>query len=180
MKKYSICILIFLVLATSSSAWAQTRWTPVSATVSFKIKNAGLNVDGHFTGLIGTVLFDPEHLAQSSIEASIDAASISTGIELRNNHLKKEEYLNVAKYPKITMKSVSFEKQADGTYKGHFKLILKGVTKEVVIPFTYTVTGDKAVFKGSFTMNRLDYGVGGKSITMADELTIFIQLNVTR
>src|SRR5688572_2419486 len=134
-KKYSICLLVFLFLTTSSSVWAQTRWTPTSAAVTFKIKNAGLNVDGHFTGLIGTVLFDPEHLAQSSIEASVDAATISTGIELRNNHLKKEEYLNVAKYPKITMKSISFEKQADGSYKGRFHLTLKGVTKEVVVPF---------------------------------------------
>ena len=137
-------------------------------------------VDGNFTGLIGTVLFDPEHLSTSSIEASVTSASINTGIELRNTHLKKEEYFDVEKYPKISMKSTSFEKSSDGTYKGHFQLTIKGVTKDVVVPFTYTVTGSNAVFKGSFTIIREDYGVGGKSWTMADEVTINLQLTTTK
>jgi polyisoprenoid-binding protein YceI len=173
-------VLILFILAITVSVSAQTKWTPVSATVSFKIKNAGIMVDGSFTGLTGTVLFDPEHLAHSSIEASINSASINTGIELRNTHLKKEEYFNVEKFPKISMKSTSFEKLSDGTYKGHFQLTLKGVTKAVVVPFTFIETGNSAVFKGSFTIVREDYGIGGSSWTMGDEVTINIQLNVTK
>src|SRR6478609_1115178 len=99
--------IFFLVNAAIVSA--QTKWTPVSSVISFKIKNAGIWVDGSFSGLTGTVLFDPEHLSHSSIEASVNAASINTGIELRNNHLKKEEYFNVEKFPRISMKSTSFE-----------------------------------------------------------------------
>lgn len=183
MKKYSFfhpILILLLMLAFVATTSAQTRWKPVSASVTFKIKNAGIMVDGNFTGLIGTVSFDPEHLSTSSIEASVNSASINTGIELRNKHLKKEEYFDVEKYPTISMKSTSFEKQSDGTYKGHFQLTIKGVTKEVIVPFTYTVTGNNAVFKGSFKIIREDYGVGGNSLTMADEVTINLQLTTTK
>src|SRR6476659_8359323 len=67
--------------------------------IKFTIKNFGLNVTGKISGLSGTIQFNPSNLSASSFNVSVDANTINTGIDMRDNHLKKEEYFNVAKYP---------------------------------------------------------------------------------
>jgi polyisoprenoid-binding protein YceI len=172
-----IFLSFFLQLKTVS---AQVRWKAVSSAVTFSIKNAGLNVSGKLSGFQSELNFYPEHLASSSIVATVEANSINTGIDLRDKHLKKEEYFDVAKYPKIEMNSVSFEKLAEGYFKGKFKLTIKKTSKEVVIPFYYTENGNTAQLKGTFTINRRDFEVGGSSWTMSDTVTISILVNASK
>lgn len=159
---------------------AQTHWKVSSSSVTFKIKNAGFTVNGSFGGLIADIQFDAENYASGSIEASVDVNSLNTGIELRNSDLKREKYFNASKYPRISIKSISFSKQKDGTFDGFFKLTMKGVTKKIDIPFSYNEKENTAVFKGSFTLNRRDYSVGGNSWTMSDEVTISIIMSAAK
>lgn len=159
---------------------AQTHWKVNTSSINFKIKNAGLTVEGCFTGLVADIKFDSAHYLKSSMEASVDVGTISTGIAMRNNHLKKEEYFDATKYPKISVKSVSFVKERNGTYKGSFKLTIKGTTKDVLIPFSYSEAGNTAVFKSTFILNRRDYSVGGSSWTMSDEANITIVINAQK
>ena len=173
-------LLILFLLNTTLFATSQTQWNVGKSSINFKIKNAGLTVDGSFGGFAADIKFDANNYAKSSIEASIDANTINTGIGLRNNHLKKENYFNVSKYPKIILKSTSFSKEGDGTFKGHFKLTMKGVTKDIVIPFSYTELGNTTIFKATFILNRIDYNVGGNSWTMSDDVTISILINATK
>jgi len=171
MKKI-IFLLVFLHIGSFS--FSQTQWKASIASVTFKIKNAGLTVEGSFGGLISEINFDAENYSKSSMEASVDVNTINTGIDLRNSHLKKEEYFNAAKFSRITAKSTSFTKEKDGTFKGSFKLTIKGITKEIIIPFSFIESAKGAVFKSTFTLNRRDYTVGGNSWTMADDVTVTI------
>jgi len=159
---------------------AQSRWKPATSSIMFTIKNAGINVSGSFLGLQSELNFYPEHLASSSISATVDVNTINTGIDLRNKHLKKEEYFDVINYPNITMSSVSFEKLAEGYFKGKFKLTIKKTSKEIVIPFYYTENGNTAQLKGTFTINRRDFEVGGSSWTMSDSVTISILVKASK
>ena len=166
----------FLFVSTFVGVQAQ-NWQPTSATVSFKIKMLGMGVDGNFKGLAANLRFDPQNMTVSNLSATVDAATLDTDNNLRNRHLReKEEFFNVVKYPKITMKSTKIEKTATG-YVGYFDLTMKNTTKSVKLPFTFTQTGNKAVFSGSTTINRRDWLVGGGTFGLSNDVTMNLTVN---
>jgi polyisoprenoid-binding protein YceI len=173
MKKIKL-IVIFV------SMWAQgvaQNWQPVSSSIGFNLKMLGVTVEGKFKGLSATIKFDPANLATSSVVATVDAATIDTDNSLRNRHLReKEDFFEVAKYPKITMKSTKIEKSGN-SYVGYFDLTIKKVTKNIKVPFTFTETAEKGVFSGIVTVNRRDWALGGGTLGMANEVTINLVVN---
>ena len=177
--KIVLASIIFL-FSHMDNLEAQTRWNSVSSNITFIIKNAGLSVSGKFSGFESKLNFYPDHLASSTILASVDANSINTNLDLRDKHLKKEEYFDVAKYPKIEMSSVSFEKLTEGYFKGKFKLTIKKTSKEVNIPFYYSESKGTAQLRGSISIDRRDFKVGGNSWTLSDSVKISILVNATK
>ncbi len=169
-----ICFFTIVSLAQNKD------WTVSSSAIKFKIKNAGFMVDGIFEGMEAKIHFDAAKSYSNSIEASVDAKTINTDSEGRDKHLKKEEYFSVDKFPKINLVASTFAKQADGSFKGYFKLTLKGVTKEVVIPFTFIEKENKALVSGSFKIDRRDYGVGESSLILSDNVTVTVELNLVK
>jgi polyisoprenoid-binding protein YceI len=172
MKKIFIALFTFISFYTilaQSPAWKVTK-----SKISFKIKNAGLTVDGTFKGLEAGIHFDPAKAYGNKIEASIDVKTINTSVDARDKHLKKEEYFDAEKFPKITMTASSFSKGADGAFKGFFSLSIKGTTKTVPVIFNFTETNGKAMLSGTFKINRLDYKIGGSSWVLSDDVNITI------
>jgi polyisoprenoid-binding protein YceI len=151
----------FLITLIPLQVVAQTKWQQTSASVSFTIKNRGSNVDGHFGRVTSALVFSPDKLEASSLKGSADVNTISTGIRKRDEDLKGEKYFDAAKHPAIEVASTKLGKRGT-TYVGTFNVTIKGVTKQVEIPFEFTGNGNTAEFKGSCTVNRLDYGVGSK------------------
>jgi polyisoprenoid-binding protein YceI len=154
---------------------AQNGLKVVSSKISFKIKNAGLSVDGTLSGFEGEINLVPEQYKLATIKASINTNTINTGINARDNHLKKEEFFDVNKFPKISIVSSFFGKDGN-KYLGYFKLTIKGITKDITIPFIF----ENNTFKGDFTLNRRDYNIGGKSFVMSDNVLVSIQLNTIK
>lgn len=174
-------MLTFIASVICLLATAQNQaWKVTNSKVTFKIKNAGLTVDGSFKGLEADIRFDPAKAYGNKIEASVDVKTINTSINSRDNHLKKEEYFDAENFPKITMKSSSFSKGDDGTFKGFFSLSIKGTTKTVPVIFTFAEANGKAIFSGTFQLNRLDYKVGESSWVMSDEVNITIVVEAVR
>ena len=137
-------------------------------------------VHGSFSGFKATIKFDGNDLAGSAISASIDAKTVSTGIGLRNRDLReKEEWLDTEKYGEIRYKSSKIEKAGAG-YKATGELTLKGVTRQVEIPFTFTANGNSGVFKGSFAINREDYKVGKPGGSVGSTVTIELEIPVSK
>jgi polyisoprenoid-binding protein YceI len=169
MKKFFLPILLVIITTT---AFTFVNTTVTRSAITFKIKNMGIGTGGSVSSLQADVNFNPADPSSSTIEASVDAGSINTDNSSRDEHLRSEDYFDVARYPKITLKSVSFKHISGNSYTGQFNLTIKGKTKPVEIPFTYTQTGNTAVFKGSFKLNRLDYGVGSSSMILANEVTV--------
>ena len=162
-------IMSFLSVVAQSQAWKVTN-----SKITFKIKNAGLTVDGSFKGLEANIHFDPAKAYGNKIEASIDVKTINTSIDARDKHLKKEEYFDADKFPRISMTATSFSKGDDGKFKGFFNVTIKGNTKTVPVIFTFTETNGKATFMGTFKINRLDFKVGESSWVMSDDVNITI------
>lgn len=172
---------LLIILAYSQLVAAQTViWKPTKASITFTIRNAGLNVEGSFRGFIGELNFDPNAPEKGSISGSVEAGTVETGIGMRNNHLKKAEYFDVATHPRISLKSVKMTRQSGKNYEGTFALTLKGTTRTVSIPFTFSEEGGRYAFSGQLSLNRLDYKVGGKSLLMSNDVTLKINVEAVR
>ncbi len=170
-------ILILLVILSMSTGYAQIKPLQPGNIVAFKIKNAGMKVDGSFSSLKGTILFDPGKPSTASFEIIIDARTIATGINGRDNHLRKQEYFDTEQYPEIRFKS----KKTEATKTGFIvtgDLFVKGTTKEINIPFSYTENEKGGIFSATFTLNRLDFGVGSSSWVLSDDVTVLLNINV--
>jgi len=140
--------------------------------IEFVIKNLGFNTKGSFTGLDGKIMFDPANPARDSFDVSIDAASVNTDNTTRDDHLKKASYFDVEKYPRIRMVAESIagvDKSGHYTFSG--KLTIRDKTRGISFPFVAISSGDDYIFKGSFTINRRDFDVGGSS-PLANNLTV--------
>ncbi|HTQ29366.1 MAG TPA: YceI family protein, partial [Puia sp.] len=79
------------------------QYQPVDqgSSVQFKVKNFGFGVTGSFSRLQGHITFDPKDLGAASFDASVEAASINTGNDMRDNHLREDSYFDVKNHPRI-------------------------------------------------------------------------------
>ena len=173
-KKVFTAIALFCVV----TAFGQ-NYTPTDAgsKVRFVIKNFGINTGGTFEGLAGSVVFDPANLAGASFNVSVDAKTVDTDMEARDNHLRKEEYFDVEKYPKVSFRSTKITTTNKDGYLFMFGVItIKNISKEISFPFKQTSKDGGILFDGEFKLNRLDFGVGGKSFSMSDELNVELSI----
>jgi polyisoprenoid-binding protein YceI len=165
-------LLFFLLPMLVSLSGIGQNWSFKGGVVTFRIKNAGLSVDGRLQGILAQVQFDPSKPESTRIEGSADVATLATGIAMRDRHLKKEDYFHQEKHPAIRMKLTSLEKRGTD-YAGTFSLTLKGTTRTLAnLPVRFQANGTGATLSTDFELNRLDYGVGESSWTLADMVRV--------
>lgn len=143
--------------------------------IQFKIKNAGITVNGEISDWEVDVNFDAKKLAQSSIKGNASPASIDTGIKLRDKHLLGRQYFHTEKYPLMQLVSKSFKPNGENAFIGIFELHIRDFKKEVEIPFSLSQTGKQRRFKGEFMINRLDFGLGEESLVLSDEVRVVVE-----
>lgn len=177
MKKFFFA-LIFLLPAFGM---AQTKYNVTSSSVTYIVKNLGINTGGGFGALqAANIVFDKQHLDASGIQATVDVKKLDSGIDSRDEHMKGADFFDVEHYPTITIKSVSFKQKGGNKFVGMFDLTLKSTTKRIEIPFTLTENGNSAVFQGSFKINRTDYGVGGSTLTLSNDVTVAVNIQAAK
>jgi polyisoprenoid-binding protein YceI len=173
-KKYLFPVLI---ITTANIAIAQYKPVDNGSSITFKIKNFGINTSGSFTGLQGNIKFDINHLNDANFDVSIDANTVNTGVDMRDNHLRNDTYFDVKNYPRIHFISTKVTpSNKPGILFIFGKLTIKNHIKDISFPFTATATNDGYLFKGTFDINRRDFGVGGSSV-ISDNLEV--QLSVS-
>ena len=107
---------------------------PAHSSAQFVVRHMMItNVRGGFSRVKGTVLYDSDNPEQSSVEAIIDASSITTMEDQRDAHLKSADFLEVEKHPEITFKSTSVKRKSDDEYEVAGRLTIRNVTKDVVL-----------------------------------------------
>ncbi len=173
-------ISFWCMLGLARLAQTPDTWSVRGSEVAFRIRNAGLPVDGSFTGLQADIRFDPANPAAGQLTARVPADSIQTGIALRDRHLRQPDYFDTARYPDIRMVSKALRATGKNTYEADFELTLKGTTRTVKVPFRFEPRAVKGggTLRGSFTLNRRDYGIGSGSWLLSDEVTITLRLEV--
>ncbi len=188
LKRFPLLLLVGLISVTAE-AQAPTKYgiDAAHSNVGFTVPilNGVSHVRGKFNDFTVTVDYDDADVTQSALTATIKTASIDTGIEARDKHLRTPDFFDVEKYPEITFQSTRIVKKADGfELTGNFTL--HGVTKEITIPFTdngsFVNDANKTTmrgFTGTLNLNRRDYGMLYKHATIPNWIGDIVQIDLT-
>ncbi|MHB1444518.1 MAG: YceI family protein [Acidimicrobiales bacterium] len=140
---------------------------PTHTRLGFVARHAMVTkVRGQFNQFSGVLNIDAEDPSKSTAEVSIDVASVTTGNEDRDNHLRTNDFFDVPNFPTWTFKSTSAEKVGEDTYRITGDLTIKDTTKPISIDFEHTGAakdpwGNTRIgFEGRATVNRKDWGIG--------------------
>lgn len=160
--------LFFVALTFSAASFAQTKWSvdPMHSFVSFEVKHMGISfVEGSFKKFDGTIAAAKPDLTDAKINFTVAVNSISTSVEMRDNHLKTADFFNAEKYPTMTFVGSSFKKLKGNQYELSGLLTIREVTKAVKFAVVYGGTAkdqqstNKVGFQATTTINRLDYQI---------------------
>ena len=187
--------LVPLALIGASLSFAQVQsWTIDSAhsAAQFSVRHLMVStVRGDFSGLKGSVQFDPKDLSKTAVEATIDVATVNTREPNRDKHLKSADFFDVEKFPAMTFKSKSVAK-AGNNLRLTGDLTLHGVTRTVVFDVegpTPEVNAGRAIKSGATAtakISRKDFGmtwnraIEAGGVTVGDEVTITIDVELNR
>jgi polyisoprenoid-binding protein YceI len=168
MSRMSVTTMLVVVFALPARA-ATSAWQidPNHSSAQFAVKHLALStVRGAFTKVSGTVQLDDKDISKSSVEVTIDAASVDTRVADRDKDLRGDHFFDVEKYPTITFKSTKVEQVSPGQLKVTGDLTIHGTTKSVVLevegptPPAKDPWGNQRVAASATTkLNRQDYGV---------------------
>jgi polyisoprenoid-binding protein YceI len=169
-----------------------TKWIidPDHSGAAFSVRHMMIaNVRGQFCKVEGTVYFDPLDITNSSIELSIDASSIFTGIEKRDEHLKSADFFDVDKYPAITFTSTRIHSVNGNKAQVAGDLTIHGTTRQITVAVKFSGPvddpfgdGSSMGFAVSAIINREDYGImwnqpmANNGIMVSREVQLFIDL----
>jgi len=175
-KVQSFFFVTILFLCSAFTINLSQSWRISSG---YNIKFSGTSASGVFKGLDGTIFFDENDLSTASMAVSVDVNTISTGNSTKDKHAKGESWFYAEKYPTITFNSSSFSKTGDD-YEVLGNLTLRGVQKEITIPFKFNSQGDQGIFEGQFKVSRDAYGMKGPffGFTVGDEFLIELKVPV--
>ncbi len=161
--------------------------------IGFSIRHLEIAwVEGRFKDFKGAIHFDEKDVTKSSVEFTAKVESIDTGVEQRNAHLRTADFFDIAKYPEMTFKSTRVERKGKDGYVLHGDLTLKGVTKQVALPFTVTGAikdpwgNTRFGVSAQTKLDRRDYGITwGKALEnggldVGNEVTIDLQLEAVK
>jgi polyisoprenoid-binding protein YceI len=173
---------LFLLVAILTTKLLSAQYKPVDqgSEIKFTVNNFGFGVDGSFKGIQGSIDFDPQNAAAGHFDVTIDASTVNTDNSLRDSHLKNDGYFDVKNYPRIRLASTKLAPAGSpGNYTFTGQLTIKDKTKEISFPFTAVPANGGMAFKGSFKINRKDFGVGGTS-TISNELTVSLNVAASK
>jgi polyisoprenoid-binding protein YceI len=187
MTRFLTILCALAMLAGSAVAQVQT-WNidPNHTAAQFSVRHMGIStVRGAFTKVSGTAQYDPSNPSKTSVDATIEAASVDTRVSMRDDDLRSDHYFDVAKYPTITFKSKSVEAAGTGKLKITGDLTIHGTTKQVVLdvdglsaPVTDPHGNYHVGASASTTVKRTDFGVGGANPMVGDDITITIDVEL--
>jgi polyisoprenoid-binding protein YceI len=156
--------------------------------IQFRVRHLGIStVTGHFAAFGGNLVFDPNAMEDGSVDVAIEAASIDTAVEARDEHLRSADFFDVAEHPEMTFKSSAVEMTDDGL-KVNGDLTIRGVTRPVVLDAEFNGSavdpwGNSRVgFSARTKISRQDFGLtwnkaleaGG--FVVGDEVSIILDI----
>jgi len=183
MSRFALVLTTVLAMTAAAAAQAGTwQIDPNHSAAQFSVRHLGVStVRGAFMKVSGSATYDAADPGKNSVDVTIDASSVDTRVQMRDNDLRSPNFLDVQKYPTITFKSKQAKSAGAGKLQIVGDLTIHGVTKEVALD----VDGPSAPIKdpwgnqrigasASTKINRKDFGVNGAPGAVGDEISITI------
>jgi polyisoprenoid-binding protein YceI len=180
-------LLVALALLSGTARAAEWTIDTNHSAVAFSVRHLFSKVPGNFDRFSGTIDYDPAAPAAGSVKVSIEAASINTKNEKRDNHLRSADFFDVEKHPTLTFESTKVIPGDGNAFRVEGNLTMRGVTKPVTLAVTFlgagpAMGGQRAGFEATTTVDRKDYGIlwnrtldqGGT--LLSDDVTISINI----
>lgn len=195
MHRLVLSAVAVVALATSALAQSAT-WNldPAHSTIGFGVRHMMVStVRGKFTKFTGTITGDPAKPTEAVVDVTIDASSIDTENEKRDEHLRGPDFFDVAKYPTITFKSKKIAPGPDGTFLVTGDLTMHGTTKELVLTvsdFAQPIQDPMGATRGGAhvagKLDRQAYGIAfsktmdAGGLMVGNEVTIAVDAEATK
>ena len=185
--KRSLLALVMTALAlgslTSVRAAVETyNIDPVHTWVGFSIAHFFTKVPGYFSKVKGTIVVDRDHLENSTVEAVIEVASITTNTKMRDDDLRSTNFFAAAQFPAMTFKSSAWKSTGDNTYAVTGVLTIKNVAKEVVLKVTSLGFGPGmkgaaiSGWEAKLTLDRRDFDITADQGAIGNDVDVLINV----
>jgi len=166
LKKLTLLLLLISSMSFSQE-WIQDK---EETSISFKIKNFGLTVDGGFKTIDIKTNLDTKDISNSYVNAAIIVNSIFTGIEVRDKHLLGKDYFDALNHKEIVLKSSKLTKDMNGNIILFAELSIKGITKKVEIPLEVFEDDSRLTLKALILLNRKNFDIGNRSLILSNNV----------
>jgi polyisoprenoid-binding protein YceI len=182
--------LLWAVGVSSVRASEIFKFDQAHSTIGFKVRHMLGSAKGRFTKFSGTIEIDREHPEKSSVVATIQTASIDTANAKRDEHLRTEDFFNVARFSEITFKSRRVKQTGPASGEVTGDLTMHGVTRPITLS-VQLVGGPESAAKNQATrwrvtassLKRSDFGIGkgaGGEWMIGDDIAVEIEVEATR
>lgn len=147
----------------------------IASKVNFEVENLGFNtVEGSFSSIKGWAYLNPDAKHKSLLKVCLDAASIETGIGMRDKKLKTEDFFDVSQYPEICFTGTNFRYLGDNIWEVSGNLKIKDQVKKI----TVRVVQQNGALTCVFTVNRFDFNIGEdySEFSIGAEVKVTVQI----
>ncbi len=157
MKKF---ILALALAAPLAHAIEFNQVQSQQSSIGFSFQQMGVSMDGRFRKFNGQLAFDPAQPAKAKVAFDIDLASIDTGAAESDEEVAGKSWFHIVSFPKANFVSSGVKALGSNRYEVSGRLSIKGRSKDIVVPATFTQQGNGGVFAGGFTLRRADFAIG--------------------
>lgn len=180
-------LLLIGGLAVALAAPATYDVDPAHSSVTFEIGHLGIaRIHGRFDQTEGTFVYDEAEPSNSKVDLTVQADSLYTGVQQRDDHVRSADFLDVEQYPTITFESTGVKRISRNIYAVQGDLTLHGTTKPITVHAVKTGEGEgmngewRAGFTTTFSIRRSDYGVDFMIPAVSDRMLLTVSLEGIR
>ena len=160
MKRIALALFSTFALAASAHAVEYSQVQADQSRIAFAYQQMGVSMDGAFRRFSSQLRFDPAAPQAASATIEVELASIDTGSEEGDEEVARKTWFDTKGFPVARFESSAVKPLGGNQYEVAGKLTIKGTTKDVVVPATFTAQGDSGVFEGALTIRRGDFSIG--------------------
>jgi len=160
MKRIALALFSTFALAASAHAVEYSQVQADQSRIAFAYQQMGVSMDGAFRRFSSQLRFDPAAPQAASATIEVELASIDTGSEEGDEEAARKTWFDTKGFPVARFESSAVKPLGGNQYEVAGKLTIKGTTKDVVVPATFTAQGDSGVFEGALTIRRGDFSIG--------------------
>jgi polyisoprenoid-binding protein YceI len=170
--------MLVMPAAANAATWAVDQ---AHSRLGFRATQEGKGFEGYFKSWSAAINFDPKALASSKVVVNVATGSAFTGDKDRDEYLPTEDWFFAKRFPQATFTATKFVDRGGGHYEAIGDLSIKGLRRQVTLPFTLTITGDVAKMSGQLTIDRTAFNVGAGKWKDPDEVgtKVTVVVNLT-